>query len=162
MGDAVGDPALSLDPVGPADADDFLALSRAMNAEDGHPLDAAGEAAARRVCAGDPMVRAWIARKRGRSLGYVVLTSGFTIEFGGRDGFIDELYVVPSARRRGLGRVLLDFAVARARELGIVALHLVVERRNERAAALYRRLGWRDSDRRLMTRFLPAHTLGNG
>src|SRR5262245_12610320 len=40
--------------------------------------------------------------------GYAVLTWGFDLEFGGRDSFLTEIYVVPERRREGLGRRLLD------------------------------------------------------
>jgi ribosomal protein S18 acetylase RimI-like enzyme len=40
------------------------------------------------------------------------------------------------------------------RDHGITALHLEVERTNLRAAALYRRLGFRDHDRYLLTQLV--------
>src|SRR3954466_12262664 len=39
---------------------------------------------------------------------YAVLTWGFDLEFGGRDSFLTEIYVVPERRRDGLGRRLID------------------------------------------------------
>ena len=38
---------------------------------------------------------------------------------------------------------------------GVSALHLEVERQNEAAQGFYRRLGFKDHDRYLMTRWLP-------
>src|SRR5690242_18954886 len=35
--------------------------------------------------------------------GYMILTFGYSLEFGGRDALIDELYVIPAARGSGIG-----------------------------------------------------------
>lgn len=54
---------------------------------------------------------------------------------------ISRLFVVPAARRAGLGRALLDTACARAAELGRRPV-LDVVAVNRAAIAMYRRLGW--------------------
>lgn len=89
---------------------------------------------------------------------YVVLTLGYSIEYGGRDGFIDDLYLVPAARGWGFGRDLLEFALARAAELGIGTLHLEVETENEAATRLYRAAGFEETGRRLMRLRLRSST----
>jgi ribosomal protein S18 acetylase RimI-like enzyme len=134
----------------------FLKMARAMGDEDGHPLDAGGEAAVRALAAGDPFARAWLFRAspEGPVVGYVVLTFGFSIEYGGRDCFIDELYVVPDARGQGIGTAALEFATEEARKLGIKALHLEVMRGNNGALELYRRHGFAEVDRHLMNKWL--------
>src|SRR5690242_1648322 len=38
------------------------------------------------------------------SAGYMVVCFGYSLEFGGRDAFIDELFVVAEHRGRGIGR----------------------------------------------------------
>ncbi len=98
--------------------------------------------------------RFWLVRCEGRSVGYVVLTLGFSFEYRGRDAFIDELYINPEFRRRGLGRVAIQHAEERARELGVTAIHLEVDPDNDPALELYRRAGYEDHDRRLMTKWL--------
>ena len=93
-------------------------------------------------------------RHADRAVGYVVLTLGYSIEYGGRDGFIDDLYLVPDARSRGWGRMIVDFALAEAARLGIRVLHLEVEANNDRARSLYRLAGFEETGRRLMRRRL--------
>jgi ribosomal protein S18 acetylase RimI-like enzyme len=137
-----------------ADLDVLLALARAFHAEDGHALSEAGAGALAAVAGGEPLARCWLVRRAGRAIGYVVLSLGFSIEHGGRDGFIDDLYLVPADRGLGIGRALLAFAVAEAEKLGIRMLHLEVEPDNERAHRLYRRNGFAESGRRLMSRRL--------
>jgi ribosomal protein S18 acetylase RimI-like enzyme len=48
----------------------------------------------------------------------------------------------------------MEFVEARARELGVNAIHLEVDRGNDPALGLYRRTGYVDHDRHLMTKWL--------
>jgi GNAT superfamily N-acetyltransferase len=62
---------------------------------------------------------ALIAREsNGEPAGVLTLTETFAIYAGGAYGVIDELYVVPAHRSAGVGRLLLDEAVAIGRERG--------------------------------------------
>jgi ribosomal protein S18 acetylase RimI-like enzyme len=146
--------SLRFDPATTADLDSLLELARAFHAEDGHALSPDGAAALAAVAGGEPLARCWLVRRAGVAIGYVVLSLGFSIEHGGRDGFIDDLYLVPAARGAGHGRALLAFAVGEAARLGIRMLHLEVEPGNRRARQLYYRNGFAVSERRLMSRRL--------
>ncbi len=86
--------------------------------------------------------------------GYLVITFGFSLEFRGRDAFIDELYLRENFRGRGIGKASLELADAVCRQEGISALHLEVDRVNTRAQGLYRQAGFRDHDRYLLTKWL--------
>lgn len=86
--------------------------------------------------------RIWLLRSGGEIVGYVALTFGYSIEFRGRDAFIDELFLVEKARGQGIGSTVLEFVKREAAALGIVALHLEVARDNRRARRLYERWGF--------------------
>jgi ribosomal protein S18 acetylase RimI-like enzyme len=86
-------------------------------------------------------------------VGYMVLGFGFSLEFHGRDCFIDEFYVQPEQRQQGIGRAAVGFAIETCRELGIKALHLEADHFNTRGHEFYKRLGFKDHDRHLMTRW---------
>ena len=86
--------------------------------------------------------------------GYLVLTFGYSLEFHGRDALVDELYVREEFRGRGAGTLGLAFVEEICRTEGIRALHLEVDRGNERARRLYHRAGYQDHDRYLLTRWL--------
>ena len=88
-------------------------------------------------------------------LGYAVITFGFDLEWGGRDAFLTELYLVPGARGRKLGAALLAAVEAQAKGQGAHALHLMVRHANANAQALYRRAGYQVPDRLFMTKKLP-------
>jgi ribosomal protein S18 acetylase RimI-like enzyme len=86
-------------------------------------------------------------------IGYIVITFGWSLEFGGLDGFVDELYVRPGVRKRGVAsETLLSLPRALA-GAGLKALHLEVARDNEVAQRLYARAGFALRDGyQLMTR----------
>jgi ribosomal protein S18 acetylase RimI-like enzyme len=145
---------IDIAPVCEADAYALLQMARAFHAEEGRDLDATSEAALMQVAKGEKLAPAWIVRSAGRCVGYVILTLGYSVEYGGRDGFIDDLYLAPDVRGLGLGRRLLDFTLAEAMRLGIGTLHLEVEADNARATQLYRSAGFEETGRRLMRRLL--------
>ena len=139
-----------------ADIPAIMLLMEDLYREDGEiALEPPAAETALRELAGRPELgELWVAAERGRVVGYLVLTWGFSLEYHGRDAFVDELYFAPEYRGRGLGRRALEVAEASCRSRGVRALHLEVERANARAEALYRRQGFSDHDRRLMTRWI--------
>jgi len=108
----------------------------------------------RKFLASPDLGQAWVFLDRETPVGYIVLTFGYSFEFHGRDSFIDELYIEPQYRRKGIGRRAMQFVEERARELGVNAIHLEVDQGNDAAAELYRRAGYDDHARFLMTKWL--------
>ena len=145
---------ISLQPVTPADAGALLGLARAFHAGDGHALDAFGERGVALAAKGDPLLRAWFILHGAERIGYAVLTLGFSILHGGHDGFIDDLYLMPAARGRGVGQIVMAMLEDEARRLGLQALHLEVETSNSRAEALYASRDYEASPRKLMSKRL--------
>lgn len=90
----------------------------------------------------------------GELLGYMVLGFGFSLEFHGKDCLVDEFYVRPEWRSKGVGKSAIDFAVEACRELGISAVHLEADHFNTRGHEFYKRLGFKDHPRHLMTLWL--------
>lgn len=76
-------------------------------------------------------------------IGYVAVSFGWSIEFGGMDGFIDEIYIRPSVRGRGIGSDILLALPNALAKAGMRALHLEVAHDNPRARRLYEKLGFR-------------------
>ena len=127
-------------------------LVAAYHAEDHVPHDARALARVLGPLIDGTAGAIWLIREEQEVLGYVALCFGYSIEFGGRDAFIDEIYVAPSHRGRGIGRMALERLDAHAVALGVRALHLEVDHRNP-AARLYERVGFRTRERyRLMSK----------
>lgn len=85
-------------------------------------------------------------------IGYLVLAFGFSFEYKGRDAFIDEFYIKPAFRNKGIGGITLDFVALQSKKLDVKALHLEVESHNIYANKLYINKGYRSNNRRLMTK----------
>jgi GNAT superfamily N-acetyltransferase len=83
-----------------------------------------------------------VARLRGGIAGVAYVATILSVEHGGPVGWLEELYVTPEHRNAGVGGALLERAIATARELGLVALDLEVDRAHRRAESLYSRYGF--------------------
>jgi GNAT superfamily N-acetyltransferase len=75
-------------------------------------------------------------------IGIGVLAYTWTLEHGGRVGWLDELFVVPERRCRGIGLALLRRALEVARSAGCRAVDLEVDAAHVRAQRLYEREGF--------------------
>lgn len=142
---------LLLRPAGPGDLPALLEMLRRFYAEDRIPLDEPRVRRGLEQLMADPALGAVLfAEADGACLGYLVLGWCFSIEQGGRHVLLDELYLQPHARGRGLGRVLLAAACDWARERGAEVVRLEVSRHNPRAKTLYLGHGFRDADRDIL------------
>lgn len=88
------------------------------------------------------------------AIGLACLSALWTLEHGGASMWLDELYVSPEHRGRGVGRALLLHAMAYARNTGCIALDLEVDEEHARAANLYEREGFRRHRRARFVKFL--------
>jgi ribosomal protein S18 acetylase RimI-like enzyme len=86
--------------------------------------------------------------------GYFALTFCFSLEFHGRFGLLDELYVRERCRGQGLGRRAEALATSICKDEGMSALRLEVGKDNTAAESLYSRLGFNVEARKLMTKWL--------
>jgi ribosomal protein S18 acetylase RimI-like enzyme len=93
----------------------------------------------------------WLIKVEQEVVGYLALTYGFTFEFGGRDAFIDEFFIIEKYRNKGLGKKILLSIQEKMEELGLCALHLQTESHNENAKKLYQNLGFIDFKRNSLT-----------
>ena len=138
-----------------ADVDAVLAHQRAYYAADGYTFDAAAaRGAVLGLLADATRGRLWVLDDAAAVVGYLAITFGWSLEYQGCDAFVDELWVAPSHRERGYGLEGIALAERACRAAGVRALHLEVERVNARARALYRRTGFADTARLLMTKRL--------
>lgn len=151
MSDA--DPAFT--PPGAQDRAALIGLIRRYHKEDGNTATAETVAASvDAIVAGEPLLRCWLIKVDDAIIGYIALALGYSIETGGRDIFLDELYLEPDHRDRGIGTKAVEFAVQASRDLGAKRIYLEVERPNSRARALYGRLGFEEHERFLMSRWI--------
>jgi len=138
------------------DLDFLLALQERFYAEENYPYDiAVARRATLRLLRESEFGRVWLAIHHEQPVGYLILTFAYSIEFHGLDAFVDELYMDPSARGFGLGNKALALAEQACIELDIHYMHLEVERRKVNLHEMYRKYGFKENNRFLMTKALP-------
>jgi ribosomal protein S18 acetylase RimI-like enzyme len=93
-------------------------------------------------------------------IGYLVLSFDFSLEYGGKNAWIDELFIQHDLRGKGIGSKVLEFAAQAARDSGAKVLHLEVNRGNP-AIDLYRRHGFEDHNRYLLSKWLTGSSREN-
>jgi len=101
---------------------------------------------------GTPHGVVYLIGPRNAPLGYIVISFGYSLEFGGIDGFIGEFFIRSNVRGRGVGSEVLASLLPALAEHGVKALHLEVGQ-DSRAERLYARAGFKLRDGyHLMTR----------
>jgi ribosomal protein S18 acetylase RimI-like enzyme len=125
----------------PDDLDRLLPLVAAFHDEAGiTQADATRRAALLPMLEGSPHGVVYLIGPGRAPIGYIVLSFGWSVEFGGLDGYVDEFYIRPGVRGRGIGtEVMISLPKALA-GAGLKALHLEVRRDNEKALKLYQKL----------------------
>ena len=86
--------------------------------------------------------RCWLAEQAGELGGYLLAVLVFSLEHGGMMAEIDELFVAPAFRRRGIGAALLLEAENVLRESGVRRLQLQLGSGNARARDFYAARGY--------------------
>jgi ribosomal protein S18 acetylase RimI-like enzyme len=138
----------------PDDLATLLPRTLALNAHEAITTDAATIEAALGRLLGDPALGGvWLVEQDGAPIGYAIVTFGYDLEFGGRDAYLTEIWIDPSARGQGAGGTALDLLGPALRTHGVQALHLQVRPDNP-ALRLYERSGFVASPRITMTRTL--------
>jgi ribosomal protein S18 acetylase RimI-like enzyme len=135
--------------VRPADRPDIAALIELFAAQlSEHGLPAGREQVRRGIEVafetGAPLL---VAMEGARAVGACLANRIASVEHGGAVLFIEELFVAPDVRRRGVARALLDRLLADGRASGVRAVELQVDTGHEPARALYRGLGFEANKR---------------
>ena len=96
----------------------------------------------------------WVVEEKEVLQGYFIVTLGFSLEYGGRDAFLDEIYFMPALRGKGVGKTCVEKAIEWCKTQDVKAIHLEVEQKRVAAIKLYEKMGFTLHDRLLMTRYI--------
>jgi GNAT superfamily N-acetyltransferase len=96
----------------------------------------------------------WLICDRDRPIGYVALTFFFSMEYHGRCGLVDELYIREAYRGKGIGKKVFALIEEYLQSQKMRSLSLVVDFWNDRAEALYIKLGFCREKRHLMVKHI--------
>ena len=94
--------------------------------------------------------RIHVAREGGKVVAMASLLYSISTAEGGLSASFEDLVVLPGYRGKGIGKSLLRHVIAEARKEGVLRLTLLTDRQNERAQALYRKVGFADSSMKAM------------
>ena len=84
----------------------------------------------------------FVAREGKRVIAMASLLYTVSTAEGGKAAWFEDLVVHPEERKRGIGEALLKQVVAQARADGVLRITLLTDMQNERAQAMYRRVGF--------------------
>lgn len=96
----------------------------------------------------------WLVKAGEYTVGYVIMCVGYSFEFGGKDAFIDELYLKKVYRGKGYGQQVMALMEGEARNMQVKALHLEVELHNLAARSIYRKKGYTGKKSALLSKRL--------
>lgn len=98
----------------------------------------------------------WIAIEEGRIVGYLLAVYVFSLEHSGLTAEIDELFVAPSQRGKGIGAELLTIAESEFAMRGCTNVSLQMSPNNDSARTFYHRHGYAEpSGYELLDKKLP-------
>ena len=142
------------------DLEQVLTYVRAYHEIEGITHSALNTASAVRPLLGQSTLgRVWLICRGPQSIGYIAICFGYSIEFGGRDAIVDELFILPEHRGKGFGKVVLALVKSEAALLGVKALHLEVAHANESAQRMYKSAGFTPRERYFVMSIPLEHAL---
>ncbi|MBQ4465155.1 MAG: GNAT family N-acetyltransferase [Oscillospiraceae bacterium] len=105
------------------------------------------------ACISDlPFLDGYLMVDDGNVAGYAMASLNFTTEYGGICVWLEDLYIKPEFRRKGIGSALLSFLETQYPQA--VRFKLEAEPENEGAISCYERHGYRVSMYHLLTKEL--------
>ena len=141
----------------------LLALMSEFYAESSYELNhAVAESAFAAILSDERLGYVWLIDDEAKNVGYLVLTLRFGMEYGGLIGCLDDLFVVPRSRNKGLSTAALIQVRDFCKISGVRAITVEVGFSNGPAQAVYRRVGLVEApDRQLLALALahPTHVV---
>jgi ribosomal protein S18 acetylase RimI-like enzyme len=109
-----------------------------------------GEQIREQTFSAKPLIWCFVAEHEAELVGTILLEPIFSTWRGQKGLYVVDLYVSAQQRRKGLGEKLIRTAASEGRVAGFEYLRLEVEQNNQRAADLYKRLGFKEDTARVM------------
>jgi GNAT superfamily N-acetyltransferase len=133
---------VELRPANPDEVEELLPLMRAYcEFYEASPADDGLREMARTLISDPGQGALFIARDGGSAVGFAALDWKWSSLRGARIGVLEDLFVDPGARGRGIADALIEVCAARCRELGMPAMEWLTAPDNHRAQTVYDRTG---------------------
>lgn len=135
----------------PDDLDRLLPLVAACHAEAGLVLEETRRRAALQpVLDGSPHAAAYLIGPPRTPIGYVVISFGWSLVHEGLDGTVDEIYIRPAVRGRGIGTEVMSALPRALAGAGLKALHLAIRRDDLKTRRLYEKMHFLSRERDIL------------
>lgn len=92
---------------------------------------------------GSPHGAVYMIGPRNSPMGYVVFSFIWSVEFGGLEAMVDEVYLRHNVRGKGIGKSILKRLFRTMAANGVHSLSLEVHQKNAKAIQFYKALGFR-------------------
>ena len=135
---------LNIRPVARGDRKIYLRMAKEFYATDAVLIHVGEEnfsATFEELMRSDRYALCYIFELDGAVAGYSLLAKTFSQEAGGQVLWIEEIYVLPEYRGRGIGKAFFDFIIKNKPDK-VKRIRLEVERENEGAVKLYKGFGF--------------------
>lgn len=113
-----------------------------MNEEDGHPASPNNKKALRDLINTPDWGMVKLITLEQKVIGYICVCYGYSIEYGGRDVALDEIYIEPEHRGYGYGAQAIKCIEKELVRMGFISFYLAVTPENKTARAMYKKLGF--------------------
>ena len=133
---------LTIRPVTEEDLPSVLNMIRALAAHHDDTPTVTLETLRRDALGDAPWLIVLVAEAQGRLVGYAGLCPLAQLQFGVRGMDMHHLFVAEGQRGSGVGRALIDAAIARSKALGCRYMTVGTHPDNEKAAEVYRAAGF--------------------
>ncbi len=128
----------------PSDRDEYTKMAREFYATDAvliHADDSHFDATFRELMRSEDYAICYIFELDGKTAGYSLLAKTYSQEAGGMVVWIEEIYVLPEFRGRGIGKEFFSF-ILKNRPENVKRFRLEAEKENEGAIRLYKSFGF--------------------
>jgi GNAT superfamily N-acetyltransferase len=109
------------------------------------PDDAKQTRALEKILSDESAGGIYVARDAGRVVAMATLLYTISTAEGGLAALLEDVIVRPGHRGRGIGSALLRYVLAETRRQGALRVTLLTDGQNDRAKALYAKLGFQPS-----------------
>jgi GNAT superfamily N-acetyltransferase len=147
---------LHVRPARPEEAETVAALFNAINTMDGSPplVTMTGQTVRRDLLGADPRATLLVAELGGTLVGFITGNAIYDSARSADAWLLNDLYVAPEARRRGVGRALVAHLAAAARRRGAVCLWWGVDLGDDEALLFYEAIGAEEDEAGFVGRIL--------
>lgn len=129
------------------DADRVMSLMQRHHEERALPHDDTHRAhVAAPLLEGSPLGAIWLIGPQRAPLGYVMISFGWSADLGGMIGWVEEIFVRASVRRRGIGTEVLHAVSVALRKADLRALHMRLSPADDAMARFCTRAGFQQGE----------------